>query len=490
MEAPAHAEVRTLNVDSATCSSTDGIVTQSPAPSPASHSEAYAKGQLLPMDMKAPGETVDVLSRCSSSYSTWLEANPIMYNVRLASANQASGAALSTESHTAHVAAVDLAAHSSYFNTLFQNFDSVFQDCEKQNLQRLMVGIECEQAHLHAIAGALYSCRLRIEAAQVEFLLRVGDYLQMPCISEACVDYIIRHCVSLAPVQVYHLGKDLNIATLVKHAEAHVVQANWEADNLNHLRSLLEGRSAEEVRKLLSHPDRSAVSELEVVEVLRRLSHRDSLAEAINFQRLASEEVAALGRVVRSLPREERSDGFWIDVSDQVIHLQQNPNSEDRTPGLLLWPVEESLLIEPHPHGNRIDSGFVEVNGAKYQGSIVYDSLGDAGLFCYPEPMHSLVEFGRKALVTVFVLAQSARYPLLLKKRLWTPGDTMGVGGGFGQPHCKGHLVNELSLKDVTATGTGKHHKDQSRKIVIGLHIKHQKLEDNPAQDFEQINHS
>lgn len=41
-------------------------------------------------------------------------------------------------------------------------------------------------------------------------------------------------------------------------------QANWEADNLNHLRSLLEGRSAEEVRKLLSHPDRSAVSELEV----------------------------------------------------------------------------------------------------------------------------------------------------------------------------------------------------------------------------------
>lgn len=60
----------------------------------------------------------------------------------------------------------------------------------------------------------------------------------------------------------------------------------------------------------------------------------------------------------------------------QVIHLQQNPNSEDRTPGLLLWPVEESLLIEPHPHGNRIDSGFVEVNGAKYQGSIVYDSLG------------------------------------------------------------------------------------------------------------------
>lgn len=47
------------------------------------------------MDMKAPGETVDVLSRCSSSYSTWLEANPIMYNVRLASANQASGQATS-----------------------------------------------------------------------------------------------------------------------------------------------------------------------------------------------------------------------------------------------------------------------------------------------------------------------------------------------------------------------------------------------------------
>lgn len=55
--------------------------------------------------------------------------------------------------------------------------------------------------------------------------------------------------------------------------------------------------------------------------MLRRLTHRDSLAGAIDFQRLAAEEVAALGRVVRSLPREERSDGFWIDVSDQVSGL-------------------------------------------------------------------------------------------------------------------------------------------------------------------------
>ena len=83
--------------------------------------------------------------------------------------------------------------------------------------------------------------------------------------------------------------------------------------------------------------------------------------------------------------------------------------------------------------------------------------------------MHSLVEFGKKALVTVFVLSQTAHHPLLLKKRLWTPGDSMGVGGGFGQPHCKGHLVNDLAIADVAVVTP-----DKKSRVVIGMHVRHQ----------------
>ena len=40
--------------------------------------------QILPAGLDAPSEVMPVSSRCSSSYSTWEQANPIMYNVRLA----------------------------------------------------------------------------------------------------------------------------------------------------------------------------------------------------------------------------------------------------------------------------------------------------------------------------------------------------------------------------------------------------------------------
>ena len=61
---------------------------------------------------------------------------------------------------------------------------------------------------------------------------------------------------------------------------------------------------------------------VQVVDVLRSLSHRDELADAIDYSRLGKEEVEALGRVVRTLPREERRTDFWIDVDDQVSAWQ------------------------------------------------------------------------------------------------------------------------------------------------------------------------
>ena len=60
---------------------------------------------------------------------------------------------------------------------------------------------------------------------------------------------------------------------------------------------------------------------MQVVEVLRSMSHRDELADAIHYNRLGQEEVAALGRVLGTLPREERSTQFWIDISNQVGKL-------------------------------------------------------------------------------------------------------------------------------------------------------------------------
>lgn len=82
------------------------------------------------------------------------------------------------------------------------------------------------------------------------------------------------------------------------------------------------------------------------------------------------------------------------------------------------------------------------------------------------------MEFGQRALVTVFVLSQSAKHTLLLKRRLWTPGESMTVGGGFGQPHCKGHLVNDLDVGDISVQRP-----NGEAQIFIGMHVRHQNVE-------------
>ena len=58
------------------------------------------------------------------------------------------------------------------------------------------------QHHLHALVGALYSGSIKVNPTVVEPLLRTADYLQMPCLSAACVAYIRKHLVKSAPVEV------------------------------------------------------------------------------------------------------------------------------------------------------------------------------------------------------------------------------------------------------------------------------------------------
>ena len=43
-----------------------------------------------------------------------------------------------------------------------------------------------------------------------------------------------------------------------------LVQGEWRGKNMEQMHALLEGRSLQQVQALLSHPKRSAVSELEV----------------------------------------------------------------------------------------------------------------------------------------------------------------------------------------------------------------------------------
>lgn len=64
---------------------------------------------------------------------------------------------------------------------------------------------------------------------------------------------------------------------------------------------------------------------------------------------------------------------WGVQVIGGLSDSQQPPANQ---PGLLLWPVNASLLTDSQPLGTRIDSGFFAADNRKYQGSIVFDSHG------------------------------------------------------------------------------------------------------------------
>ena len=72
--------------------------------------------------------------------------------------------------------------------------------------------------------------------------------------------------------QVRMLAAELSLPNLVALAEDAAVKGPWTGSAGQELRDMLQGMSIERVGELLHHPQRSAVSELEVC-TLRRLAH-------------------------------------------------------------------------------------------------------------------------------------------------------------------------------------------------------------------------
>lgn len=65
-------------------------------------------------------------------------------------------------------------------------------------------------------------------------------------------------------MQVRQLGLLLDLPALTEAAEEACVAADWSGDGGRDLRELLQGQTPEAVKRLLHHPRRSAVCELEV----------------------------------------------------------------------------------------------------------------------------------------------------------------------------------------------------------------------------------
>ena len=93
---------------------------------------------------------------------------------------------------------MDLAAHSEYFSGLFKG-GFANASC---NLQRLQVLFDVQQEQLHAMVGALYRGSIDLCPLNVEVILRTADYLGMPCLAEACQDYIALRLVEHCPLKV------------------------------------------------------------------------------------------------------------------------------------------------------------------------------------------------------------------------------------------------------------------------------------------------
>lgn len=66
--------------------------------------------------------------------------------------------------------------------------------------------------------------------------------------------------------QVYLLGSQLKLDRLMQSAQATVLAAEWEGENVHRLLAILHGQACSQMKALLHHPSASAFSELQVGE--------------------------------------------------------------------------------------------------------------------------------------------------------------------------------------------------------------------------------
>jgi hypothetical protein len=144
-----------------------------------------------------PPRAVRVRTRVSTSFADWQRGggNSVLFPVRL----RALGATdCEAQLHTAHAAAVDLAAHCSYFAKLFDQDPSsgCFKDTrelgERGGSCALLLGLQLPQELLHAVVQSVYSGSIALGPNSVEQVLMVAQYLGMPALLDACSTYLIQ----------------------------------------------------------------------------------------------------------------------------------------------------------------------------------------------------------------------------------------------------------------------------------------------------------
>ncbi|KAK9813290.1 hypothetical protein WJX72_011933 [[Myrmecia] bisecta] len=119
------------------------------------------------------------------------------FNVRL---HAVGATAADLEQYPAHVAASDLKVYSIWFSSLLRHRRDMAADVD---LLQLAVPLPVEQHILHALVGALYSRSILLSAETVEACYRAADYLQMPCILAACVEYIHAKLLPVMPLEQF-----------------------------------------------------------------------------------------------------------------------------------------------------------------------------------------------------------------------------------------------------------------------------------------------
>jgi hypothetical protein len=288
-------------------------------------------------DVAAPASrTITVKVRTSCGHDLWKDKSDstVLFNVALRTSSASDHEA---SLHTAHAAAIDLAAISPFFCKRLCADPDVYSDT--RDLRAMVVGLDISQQQLHAIIESLYKKELHLSPTNVEQCLMAAQYLDLQPVLDACSTYLLDSVFKAVPAAVTQLVFTYLLS--LKQQLLHQVQGlPWDGPSNQTCRQVLDSDSVtldEALIVLKARQARSALcSQLLLLDELSAMPRkRCALLPCVSFEQMRRHaELEALVRyaskVVASSAaawQEEARDGFWARVLANASQLYVDSGS-------------------------------------------------------------------------------------------------------------------------------------------------------------------
>ncbi|KAK9813293.1 hypothetical protein WJX72_011964 [[Myrmecia] bisecta] len=343
-----------------------------------------------------------------------------------------------------------------------------------KDLLHTLVDLPVQQWTLHNIVRSLYSKTIIFTPLTVEAYYRMADYLQVPCIMEACIKYM-RRCLPSAILGVHAFGCDMPDTQLQEAAEDYILRflkaTGW---GVRMLADISKKSSDQHVSELLHRLRKVALSELQVVELLIEVQKtRPDFVFNIAVEEMHREEVACLARLLVERGRRDvigTSKRMWGRMTARVLAVLVDASCL-KPPGSSA--VVALKLVAPANADTQqtICDAPIRVDGRDYLMRIEWSGTGGWNVWLQPSNGESVYTDRYKPIFSIFSLACDGRLAVCSNHSDYCGNAARNVGTAANTEI--GCIDLKLPKLPIDCMDERVFIQDGSPHVTVGMHLYH-----------------